>query len=199
MYISIGNSSVLCFVSHSCPTLCDPMGWSQPGSSVLRDSPGKNTAVGYHALLQRIFPSQGSNPGLPHCRWILYWLCHQGSPLGTEHHIIVTGLELVIHPEVWCLITSDYYLRSGCTFWGLSFFLQTGSLWVLQYVTGLVNPMTTSRLLYLLCSKVVSLAWCNVMWNPLSVNPSIWKPSIAMLVKAPQALKTNHTQNSYWC
>ena len=45
------------------------------------DSPGKNTAVGFHALLQVIFPTQGSNPGLLHCRriWIPYHLSHQGS------------------------------------------------------------------------------------------------------------------------
>ena len=41
------------------------------------DSPGKNTGVGCHALLQGIFPTQGSNPGLPHCRWILYHLSHK--------------------------------------------------------------------------------------------------------------------------
>ena len=45
------------------------------------DSPGKNTGVGCHALLQRIFPTQGSNPGLQHCRWILYQLNYQGSPM----------------------------------------------------------------------------------------------------------------------
>ena len=44
------------------------------------DSPGKNTGLGCHAPLQRIFPTQGSNPGLLHCRWILYHLSHQGSP-----------------------------------------------------------------------------------------------------------------------
>ena len=38
------------------------------------DSPGKNTEVGCHALLQGHFPTQGSNPGLPHCRWILHHL-----------------------------------------------------------------------------------------------------------------------------
>ena len=58
-------------VAQSCPTLCDPMDWSPPGSSVHGDSPGKNSAVGCHALLQGIFPTQGSNPGLPHCRQIL--------------------------------------------------------------------------------------------------------------------------------
>ena len=51
-----------------------------PGSSVHGDSPGKNTGVGYHALLQGIFPTEGSNPGFPHCRQILYHLSHQGSP-----------------------------------------------------------------------------------------------------------------------
>ena len=43
------------------------------------NSPGKNTRVGCHALLQGIFPTQGLNPGLPHCRRILYHLSHQGS------------------------------------------------------------------------------------------------------------------------
>ena len=36
--------------------------------------------MGCHSLLQAIFPTQGSNPGLPHCRWILYHLSHEGSP-----------------------------------------------------------------------------------------------------------------------
>ena len=44
------------------------------------DSPGKNTGVGCLSLLQGIFPTQGSNPGLPHCRQTLYRLSYQGSP-----------------------------------------------------------------------------------------------------------------------
>ena len=44
------------------------------------DSPGKNTGVGCQFHLQGIFPTQGSNPGLPNCRQILYQLSHQGSP-----------------------------------------------------------------------------------------------------------------------
>ena len=44
------------------------------------DSPGQNTGVGSLSLLQGIFPTQGSNPGLPHCRRILSQLRHQGSP-----------------------------------------------------------------------------------------------------------------------
>ena len=44
------------------------------------NSPGHNTWVGSLSHLQGIFPTQGSNPGLPHCRWILYQLSHKGSP-----------------------------------------------------------------------------------------------------------------------
>ena len=43
------------------------------------DSPGKNTGMGCHALFQGIFLTQGSNPGLPYCRQILYHLSHQES------------------------------------------------------------------------------------------------------------------------
>ena len=42
--------------------------------------PGQNTGVGSHSLLQGIFPTQGSNPGLPHFSRIPYQLSHQGSP-----------------------------------------------------------------------------------------------------------------------
>ena len=44
------------------------------------NSPGRNTAVGSLFLLQGIFPTQGSNPGVPHCRQILYQLNYKGSP-----------------------------------------------------------------------------------------------------------------------
>ena len=40
---------------------------------------GQNTGMGMLSLLQAIFPTQGSNPGLLHCRWILYQLSHKGS------------------------------------------------------------------------------------------------------------------------
>ena len=71
---------MLCLVTQLCPTLCDPMDCNPPGFSVLGDFLGKNTGVGCHALLQEVFPTQGLNPGLWHCRQILYRLSHQGSP-----------------------------------------------------------------------------------------------------------------------
>ena len=80
--------AVLCLVAQS-PLTLNPMDCSLPGSSVHGYSPGKNTGVGCHVFLQGIFPTQGSNPGLPHCRRFLYRLSHQGSPW---------VLEWVAHP-----------------------------------------------------------------------------------------------------
>ena len=71
---NVPQSKLACgvLVAQSCPTLCDSMDYGPPGSSVHGDSPGKNTGVGCHFLLQGIFLTQGSNPDLLHCRQILY-------------------------------------------------------------------------------------------------------------------------------
>ena len=69
----------VCLVVQSCPTL--RLHGLQPASLLCPgDSPGKSTGVGCHALLQGIFPTQGSNLGLPHCTCVLHHLSHQGSP-----------------------------------------------------------------------------------------------------------------------
>ena len=74
-------------VTRSCPTLCNPMDCSLPGSSFPWNFPGKNTAVGCHFLLQVIFQTQGSNPSLLH---LLPWqaesvpLCHWGSLVAVQ-------------------------------------------------------------------------------------------------------------------
>ena len=59
-------------VSQLCLTLCDPMDCTIALSS-------QNTGVGSSSLLQGIFPTHGSNSGLPHCMWILYQLSRQGN------------------------------------------------------------------------------------------------------------------------
>ena len=56
-------------VAQLCPALCNTMSYT-----------GQNTGVGSLSLLQGVFPTQGSNPGLPHCRQNLYQLSHQGRP-----------------------------------------------------------------------------------------------------------------------
>ena len=66
-------------ITQSCLTLCDPM------DCIV----GQNTGVDSLFLPWGIFPSQGSNPGLPHCRWILYQLSRQESPY---HNLVTVGL-----------------------------------------------------------------------------------------------------------
>ena len=82
------SQSVPGFVFAACivkvkSTLCDPTDCSLPLSSVHGIFPGKSTGVDCHILHQGIFLTQGSNPGLPHCRQMLYHLSHQGSHQGS--------------------------------------------------------------------------------------------------------------------
>ena len=71
---SIGDG-VKVKVAQLCLTLCNPMDRSP------WNSPGQNTGLGTLSVLQGIFPTQGSNSGLPHCRRILYQLSYKGSPV----------------------------------------------------------------------------------------------------------------------
>ena len=103
-YIYIfGHCAVMCLVTQLCPTLCDPTDCSPPDSSVLGDSPGKNTEVGFYALLQGIFPTQESNPVLPHCRQILYCLSHQEA--------VIWYLYFCFSFENWSHFPSSLYVR----------------------------------------------------------------------------------------
>ena len=68
--------------------------------------PGKSTGVGCHFLLQGIFPTQGSNPGLPHSRQTLYHLSHKGSPFNLW--VDLNFLSFLSH-----LTSLLFYFRSG--------------------------------------------------------------------------------------
>jgi len=77
---------VCMLVTQSCPTLCNPMDCSPPGSSVhgilqarILEWVPTPWEKGSHSFLQGIFPTQGSNLCLLHCRQILYCLSYQGS------------------------------------------------------------------------------------------------------------------------
>ena len=88
-------------------TLCDPIDYTVHGILRARilewvpfpspgDLPNQNTGVGSLSLLQGIFPTQGLNRGLPHCRQILYQLSDQGSPSSTDHLFRFTCLFLLL-------------------------------------------------------------------------------------------------------
>ena len=63
------------------------------------NSLGQNTGVGRLSLLQGIFPTQGVNPGLPHCRQILYQLSHKGSTVSIEWRTKTTGACMMLSGE----------------------------------------------------------------------------------------------------
>ena len=71
------------------------------------NSPSKNTGVGCYALLQGISPTQGSNPGLQHCRQILYCLSDQGN------YIVTTCYYLRYITYHWCLLWSQYFIETS--------------------------------------------------------------------------------------
>ena len=117
----------VCLVAQSYLTLCDPVDCSPPGSSVHGDSPGRNTGVGCHALLQGIFPTQGSNPGLPHCRQILY---HQSHVAGLIFHPKFT-LPLNLEIKSWVRGSegkNDFKLQT-CTFFSPFEFKFSTPIW----------------------------------------------------------------------
>ena len=81
IYQLVESLMIVLLVAQSCLTLRNPMDHSPSRLLCPQESPGKNTGVGCHPLLQGIFPTQESNPGLLHCWWILNCLSHQGIPL----------------------------------------------------------------------------------------------------------------------
>ena len=149
-----------------CPTLSNPMDCSLPVSSIHRYSPGKNTGVGCHALLQGICPTQGLNLCLLwhlHCRWILYgWATGEAS---------VTRL-MICKWRTWSPISLAIGHRmdwSKCQ--GLDQHLQ---LW-LKANTVLTHGLQTLifKVLYTNVSvpyKCIRYLWPLRMWLPLIIR-----------------------------
>ena len=101
--------------------LCNSVDYSPPGSYVHGDSPGMNAEVGSHSLLQGIFPTQGSNPGLLHCRRILYCLNHPGSPANIYVCVCVcvcvcvythTHIHMHVHMHIYMEVPTKFRVMS---------------------------------------------------------------------------------------
>ena len=99
--LTILKLEVEVLVTQSCPPLCDLMDCSPAGSSVRGILQARNTGVGCLSLLQGMFPTQGSNPGLQHCRRILYCLSHQGTSPGSSDCPTLSLLHFAAASAVW--------------------------------------------------------------------------------------------------
>ena len=102
--------------------------------SVHGDSPGKNTGVGCHSLLQGIFPTQESNPGLPHSRWIIYFF------------FFFVYMEWCFSIWLFCLHCYKVHLCFTMYLYFISFYLpvmQETRVWSLGWEVPLVKGMAT--------------------------------------------------------
>ena len=137
-----------------------------PGLYSSWSSPGQDAGVGSCSLLQRIFPNHKSNPGLPHCRQILYQQSHQASP---------RILDLVAHPfsrgssrprnqtRVSCIASgffTSWATREAipCTMWDLSFLMRD---WTFAPCIGSREAQALDHQGSPLESKTVSLLNCS--------------------------------------
>ena len=125
--------------------------------------PGQNTVVGSLSLLQGIFPIQGSNPGLPHCRWILYHLSHKGSHKNDNSALLIylylshSVLHILfISNVIFKVSSSSVYPNVKCNSWYiltvekyilLNHFYCTVVKWKVSLFTGWKQNMASFSLI----------------------------------------------------
>ena len=141
-------------VAQSCPTLCNPMDCSLPGSSIHGIFSGKSTGVGCHWLLQGIFLTQGSNPGLPHCSQMLLpseppgksdklesILKSRDITLPTKVHIVKSMVFPVFlyKCESW-FIKKGWVSKNWCFWIGKDSWMSHGCKEIKQWILKEINP-----------------------------------------------------------
>ena len=129
-------------VTQSCLTL-RPHGLQSARLLCPGNSPGKNTRVGCYSLLQGIFLTQGSNPGLLHCRQIPYHLRHQGSPCNYLLQYIHSPF--ISYPWLIYFASEDLYILISLIY----FFPPPAPLFPSNHLIILCVYNSVSALLYL--------------------------------------------------
>ena len=115
------KNTYICYAMLICSVVSDslqPHGLWPTRLLCPRDPPGKNTRVSCHFLFQGIFPTQGSNPGLPHCSWTLYCLSHQGSLVYVYvyiHMCVCVGVCVCLQVNGWPVGRSSWCGGGGET------------------------------------------------------------------------------------
>ena len=147
-------------VAQLCPTLW-PHGLYPTRLLSPWNSPGKNTGVCSHFLLQGIFPTQGLNLALPYCRLILYHLNHQGSPWGRMDTCMCMAEFIRCSPEITTTLLIDYTP------------IQNKKFKVCKTETNITSAKaekSCSRLFCLCCSV---LLWPSVA--PANLEGELWR------------------------
>ena len=121
------------------------MDCSPPGSSVCGDSPGKNTGVGCHFLLQGDLPNPGIEPRLLHCRQVLYHLSPSGKPI-------------VLNKYLWNGCVCGWSLSPGEASHGL--LCADTEDWIC-FAPGNYYPLCPLRFLSLVTSSRVGWGFCS--------------------------------------
>ena len=142
----------------------------------LWNSPGKNTGVGFHFLLQRIFQTQGSNLGLLKCRQILYHLSHQGSPERKQFLYLFPRATIInyrkfirlkqqtfIFSQFWQLEIQSQYISSAMVF--LKALRQNSSLPLPKFLVAPGKPY------YSLTCRYITLIFVSITFIFVSLSP----------------------------
>ena len=158
------------------------------------NSPGQNTGVGSLSLLQGIFPTQGLNPGLPHCRQILYQLSHKESP---------RILEWVAYP--FSSGSSQPRNWTGVSYIAGRFFTNWAMRETLLYIKLITRPTIQHRELYLIfCNnlhgkeiwKSNSFSWFN--WKKVPHLLNILEITLIGYLKFETFLENLTTVHGYY-
>ena len=134
------------------------------------NSPGKSTGVGCHFLLQGLFPTQGSNPGLPHCRQTLYHLSHQGSQCR-----VILNNKFRQGWKMWALVNKlKSWLRTP-----ISIYWRKWNYYDLKQLRGTykVSPVTQRWKICLQCRRHSLVPWVGkIPWSRKEQPTSVFFP-----------------------
>ena len=146
-----------------CPTLCSPMDCSPPGSCVHGDSPGKNTELGCHAILQGIFPTQPRDwTQVSHIagRSFTIWATREAQTLAWWF------LNAILEPsEPWVMVAGSRPSRFTCQSLTSPWAIPCPQLPSNDRVGGSWGTWLMS-----LCCEVLDLEHCWPTWGPLAVT-----------------------------
>ena len=141
----------------------------------LWNSSGKNTGVGCHFPLQGIFPTQGSNLGLPHCRQLLYHLSHFYAPSFHKFHSNLVFGQWIIQK---CIFSILCVCLCVCVLFWHFILLRWEKIFYIRYSFVCRHSFVIERISFLFCS--MSVGYVFIKYS-LIISPFIFSTIITVL------------------